>query len=149
MRSVEWLAAAAADPVACRKQWRGDPGTALLEAGRYWNVLSTPEDRGWLALEALWCDRTTPPGPTLLDRKARRIGFFLPPDDDEWFGSGLRYARSRSWVAVPPPYREAGHLEWIIPPDGKGTLHSSDDLEAALRAAATTQVLWAAALSEK
>nr|WP_079148560.1 hypothetical protein [Streptomyces agglomeratus] len=147
MRSVEWLAAAAPEPRACKEQWEVDPGTALLEAGRRWNVLSVPEHLGLLALEVLWGDQTRPPGATLLHRKARRIGFFLPCDaDDEWFGTGLRYAQRGCWVAVPPPYRESGHLTWIIPPSGENNLYAPEALEAALRAATTAQALWTVAL---
>lgn len=136
MRSVEWLAAASSDPRACKRQWDSGTGTALLEAGRYWNVLSVPDSLGLLALNVLWEDPLHTPGPVLRHRRARRVGFFLPPGRaDQWIGTGVRHVGKGCWVAVPPPYRDTGHLEWVIPPNGAGTLHSPDLLEKALQAA--------------
>ncbi|WP_330455854.1 hypothetical protein OIB37_02600 [Streptomyces sp. NBC_00820] len=135
-RGVEWLAAAAPDPRACKRDWDHGEGVALLEAGRFWDVLSVPERLGLLALDLLWLPSPYVPGPTLVDSAAERVGFFLPPDPaDGWVGAGLRYATRGSWVAVPPPYRPARSLEWLVPPDGTGTLHRPGPLEAALRQA--------------
>ncbi|MFJ4429144.1 hypothetical protein [Streptomyces bobili] len=114
-------------------------GHALLEARRYWNVLSVPEELGLLALNVLWPDPLRTPGPVLRHNKARQVGFFLPPEpDQQWIGAGIRHVGKGSWIPVPPPYRDTGHLEWIIPPDGNGTLHSPDRLEAALHTATST-----------
>ncbi|MET7287166.1 hypothetical protein [Streptomyces sp. NPDC005573] len=136
MRGVEWLAAAAPDPRTCKWDWDHGEGVALLEAGRFWDVLSVPERLGLVALDILWLPSPHAPGPTLVDSAAARIGFFLPPDPgDRWVGDGLRYATRGSWVAVPPPYRPARSLEWLVPPDGTGILHRPDTLEAALRQA--------------
>jgi len=38
-------------------------------------------------------------------------------------------------VTVPPPYRSARFVEWLIPPDGTGALHPPVALELALRQA--------------
>ncbi|MFJ1608761.1 hypothetical protein ACIOHS_36240 [Streptomyces sp. NPDC088253] len=143
MQGVEWLAAAASDPRACKREWDQGSGTALVEAGRFWDVLSVPEHLGLLALDILWNDPLRAPGPTLVDTASRRVGFFLPPDpDSRWVGSGLRHAGKGSWVAVPPPYRAARFLEWLIPPDGTGALHAAVPLELALqRANGTLAVL--------
>ena len=136
MRGVEWLAAAAADPRACKREWDHGEGIALLEAGRFWDVLSVPERLGLLTLDLLWQPALPVPGPTLVDITAGRVGFFLPPDAaGGWVGAGLRHATRGSWVAVPPPYRPARSLEWLVPPDGTGTLHSPGTLEDALRQA--------------
>ncbi|MEV6015831.1 MULTISPECIES: hypothetical protein [unclassified Streptomyces] len=135
-RSVEWLAAAATNPRACKRQWDQGTGGVLLEAGRYWDVLSVPEQLGLLALDILWSEPLRVPGPTLVDCAARRVGFFMPPDpESRWEGSGLRHLGRGSWIAVPPPYRSAGPLEWIVPPDGTGALHPALPLELALRQA--------------
>ncbi len=108
-QAVEWLAAAATDPQECKRQWDHGHGTALLAAGRYWDVLSVPDRLGLLALDLLWSDPLELPGPTLVDVTARRVGFFLPPDpDSEWVGCGVRHVGRGSWIAVPPPYRPPG-----------------------------------------
>ncbi|MFJ9663160.1 hypothetical protein ACIRPP_00910 [Streptomyces sp. NPDC101219] len=148
-QAVEWLAAAATDPQACKRAWDHGNGTALLAAGRYWDVLSVPDRLGLLALDVLWRDPLKTPGPTLVDVTARRVGFFLPPDPvSEWVGFGVRHVGPGSWVAVPPPYRAAGRLEWLVPPDGSGTLHSPGPLELALRKATGTLAVLAPVSAE-
>ncbi|MFE2512692.1 hypothetical protein [Streptomyces naganishii] len=133
---VEWLAAAAPDPRACKRTWDEGDGVALLAAGRFWDVLSVPDRLGLLALEMLWQPALPVPGPTLVDTAAHRVGFFLPPDPGSgWIGAGVRHASRGSWVAVPPPYRPARSLEWLVPPDGTGSLHRPAALESALRLA--------------
>ncbi|MFE3637307.1 hypothetical protein [Streptomyces cellostaticus] len=136
MRGVEWLAAAAGDPRACKWEWDHGDGVSVLEAGRFWDVLSVPDRLGLLTLDLLWRPGLPVPGPTLVDTTAGRVGFFLPPDPaGGWVGAGLRYATKGSWVAVPPPYRPARSLEWLVPPDGTGSLHTPGTLESALRQA--------------
>ncbi|MFE9623778.1 hypothetical protein [Streptomyces sp. NPDC006527] len=135
-RGVEWLAAAAKDPRVCKRNWDQGSGIVLLEAGRYWDVLSVPDRLGLLTLDLLWQPSLPVPGPTLVDTAAHRVGFFLPPDrGSRWIGAGLRHAGRGSWVAVPPPYRPARFLEWLVPPDGTGALHAPGRLELALRQA--------------
>lgn len=139
IRGAEWLAAAAADPRACRRDWDRGNGMVLLEAGRHWDLVSVPDQLGLLALDVLWYDPLQVLGPTLVDSAARRVGFFLPPDPaGRWVGAGIRHASKGSWVAVPPPYRSAPSLEWIVPPDGSGVLHPPLTLELALRQANET-----------
>ncbi|MET8247609.1 hypothetical protein ABZV31_26270 [Streptomyces sp. NPDC005202] len=133
---VEWLAAAAPDPRACKRAWDQGSGIALLEAGRFWDVLSVPDQLGLLTLDMLWRPSLPVPGPTLVDTAAHRVGFFLPPDPaGRWIGAGVRHASRGSWVAVPPPYRPARFLEWLVPPDGTSSLHQPATLELALRQA--------------
>jgi hypothetical protein len=140
-QAMEWLAAAATDPQACKREWEhGESGTVLLPAGRFWDVLSVPEDLGLLALDALMRAPRQEPGPTLADLGAGRVGFFLPPDPvSRWIGSGIRYVGRGSWIAVPAPYRIAGSLRWLVPPDGSGTVHRPAAVELALQQA--TEVL--------
>ncbi|MGW3988812.1 hypothetical protein [Streptomyces sp. NPDC004830] len=148
-QAVEWLAAAATDPQACKREWDHGSGTVLVEAGRYWDVLSVPDRLGLLALDILWRDPPNLPGPTLVDSAARRVGFLLPPDPvSEWVGDGVRHVGRGSWIAVPPPYRPAGRLEWLVPPDGSGALHAPGTLEAALRKATGTLAVLTPASAE-
>src|SRR5690606_36394669 len=91
-QAVEWLAAAATDPQERKREWDNGKGTALLAAGRYWDVLSVPDRLGLLGLDILWRDPWKAPGPTLVDVTARRVGFFLPPDPArDWVGFGVRH----------------------------------------------------------
>ncbi|MET8948873.1 hypothetical protein ABZX30_36510 [Streptomyces sp. NPDC004542] len=144
-QGVEWLAAAAPDLRACKRQWDHGDGVVLLEAGRFWDLLSVPERLGLLTLDLLWQPVLPVPGPVLVDTAAHRVGFFLPPDPPgRWIGSGVRYAGRGAWVAVPPPYRAARFLEWLLPPDGTGALHSPATLEPALRRANGTLAVLAA-----
>jgi hypothetical protein len=121
-------------------------GPVLLEAGRHWDVVSVPRQIGLLALDILWHDPIHTPGPTLVDSAALRVGFFVPPDPaGHWTGSGVRHASRGSWVAVPPPHRPVGSLEWIVPPDGSGALHPPLVLRRALRQAHETFAVLASA----
>ncbi|WP_316959396.1 hypothetical protein [Streptomyces sp. TRM68367] len=139
-QAIEWLAAAATDPQRCRQEWEQGAETVLLQAGRLWDVLSVPEDLGLCALDLLGRDRRGAPAPTLVDCAARRVGFFLPPSPTaiEWAGSGVRRAGRGSWIAVPRPDGAARRLEWLVPPDGTGTLHEPRLVELALREAGGT-----------
>jgi hypothetical protein len=144
MQGAEWLAAAASDPQACKREWDEGNGTVLLEAGRHWDVVTVPRQLGLLALDILWYDPLRTPGPTLVDSAVHRVGFFVPPDPaGRWAGAGIRHARKGSWIAVPPPYRPAHRVEWIVPPDGSGTLYHPLTLERALRQALETLALLA------
>lgn len=139
-QAVEWLAAAAADPRSCKRQWDRGADAVLLEAGRLWDVLSVPEYLGLDALDLLRRARQRASGPVLVNCGARRVGFFLPPDPvTGWVGTGVRHVGRGSWVAVPPPDRSAGRrLEWLLPPDGTGALCNPDLVELALREAGGT-----------
>lgn len=135
-QAVEWLAAAATDPRACKREWQSDTGTAVLAAGRFWDVLSVPEELGLFALDVLLRTPQHEPGPALADFAAHRVGFFLPPDPhSRWVGDGVRYAGCGTWIAAPAPHRAAGPLRWLVPPDGTGTLYAPAAVEVALQQA--------------
>src|SRR6478609_3295656 len=77
--ALEWLAAVAPDPDACRWEWERNPdGVALLPAGRRWDVPILPRELGHPTLDVLTrlIDR---PGPVLSDFGDARMGCFVPP----------------------------------------------------------------------
>jgi hypothetical protein len=134
---VEWLASAAPDPEACRRDWERDPrGIALLPAGKAWDVLILPSALGCRTLDVLTriLDR---PGPVLADFGDERVGFLVPPGTaDRWLGTGIRTAGAGTWIVVPHPGRPARAVRWLVPPDGSGLLTDPTLLELALHEAA-------------
>ncbi|MFE1443776.1 hypothetical protein [Streptomyces sp. NPDC058739] len=144
-RALEWLAAAAKDPGACREEWEhGSTGVHLLEAGRLWDVLAVPERIGLYAVDRLSTLPAAGRGPVLHDAKSRRVGFLLPPDPAVvWAGHNLRHVTRGGWIAAPAPHCRWGTLRWLCPPDGSGTLTAPTILELlleqALRDIARTQ----------
>ncbi|WP_405776630.1 hypothetical protein [Streptomyces sp. NBC_00859] len=135
--AVEWLASAAPDPDACRREWERDPhGVALLPAGVRWDVLIIPGELGYPTLDVLsrLIDR---PGPVLAGFGEARMGFFVPPGTAaRWIGTGVRGAGRGTWIVVPRPGGAAGGVRWLVPPDGGGTLTDPALLELALHEAA-------------
>ncbi|MDN3294193.1 hypothetical protein QWM81_09055 [Streptomyces ficellus] len=135
--AVEWLAAVAPDPDACRWEWERSPlGVALLPAGRRWDVLIVQAELGYPALDVLarLVDR---PGPVLADAGDARMGFFVPAGTAaRWVGTGMRAAGRGTWIAVPYPGRVTGAARWLVLPDGTGTLTAPPLLELALHEAA-------------
>lgn len=119
--AVEWLASAAPDPDACRREWERDPhGVALLPAGVRWDVLIIPGELGYPTLDVLsrLIDR---PGPVLAGFGEARMGFFVPPGTAaRWIGTGVRGAGRGTWIVVPRPGGAAGGVRWLVPPDGGG-----------------------------
>jgi hypothetical protein len=136
-KSMEWLAAASEDPRACKDEWQhGSTGVTLLAAGRFWDVLIVPEDLGLRAAGILEELPLLNPGPTLLDTRWHRVGFFLPPDPATvWIGAGTRYVGKGAWIAAPAPHCRWGSLRWLCPPDGTGTLNTPEVMELALQRA--------------
>ncbi|MEU6061683.1 hypothetical protein [Streptomyces sp. NPDC047097] len=135
--AVEWLAAAAPDPGACRWEWeRGPLGVVLLPAGRRWDVLIAPGDLGYATLEVL-SRLAARPGPVLAGAGQGRLGFFVPPGTAaRWFGTGIRAAGPGAWIAAPHPARAPAGSRWLVLPDGRGTLTEPAVLELALHEAA-------------
>ncbi|MFH8222662.1 hypothetical protein ACH4C2_24270 [Streptomyces sp. NPDC018057] len=135
--AVEWLASAAPDPRACRKEWERNPrGVALLPAGKVWDVLFLPGELGYPTLDVLSrvLDQL---GPVLADFGDQRLGFLVPPGTAaRWLGTGVRSAGAGTWIVVPYPGRTAGTLRWLVPPDGSGTLTDPALLELAMHEAA-------------
>ncbi|MGP4088239.1 hypothetical protein [Streptomyces sp. KR55] len=132
--AMEWLAAAAQDPRACKKDWQhGSTGVHLLAAGRFWDVLIVPACLGLRAADCLDGIPRLVPGPVLLDERRQQVGFFLPPDPlSTWVGQGTRYVAKGGWIAAPAPHCRWGDLRWLRPPDGSGTLTAPEAMELVL-----------------
>jgi hypothetical protein len=135
---VDWLASAAPDPRACRREWERHPlGVTLLPAGRLWDVLVVTGPLGRPALDLLHHLDPGGPGPVLADFHDTRTGFFVPPGTaTRWLGTGVRAAGTGSWITVPYPGRPSGAVRWLVPPDGSGHLNDPALLETALHEAA-------------
>ncbi|MGC0319325.1 hypothetical protein QBC98_007850 [Kitasatospora acidiphila] len=134
--AMAWLAAAAPDPDACRREWeRSALGTALLPAGRCWDVLIVP---GRLGRPGQWLlDGLPGAGPVLFDPGDDTVAFFVPVGTAaRWIGTGVRAAGDGSWILVPHPRRGERGLHWLVPPDGSGALTDPMVLELVLHEAA-------------
>ncbi|MEV0211424.1 MULTISPECIES: hypothetical protein [unclassified Streptomyces] len=135
--AVEWLASAAPDPEACRREWERNPqGIALLPAGKAWDVLILPSELGYPTLDVLTrvLDRL---GPVLADFGDARMGFLVPPGTAaRWLGTGIRTVGDGAWIVVPYPGRSTSGVRWLVPPDGSGLLTDPALLELALHEAA-------------
>ncbi|GAB2740395.1 hypothetical protein [Kitasatospora kifunensis] len=134
--AVAWLAAAAPDPEACRREWEQSAlGLALLPAGRRWDLLSVPGTLGRPALRLL--ERLGRGGPVLFDPGDDSVAFLVPVGTAaRWVGTGLRGAGEGSWVVLPHPVRRGPGLRWLVAPDGSGRLTDLMALELALHEAA-------------
>ncbi|MFD7626837.1 hypothetical protein ACFV7Q_12540 [Streptomyces sp. NPDC059851] len=134
---VDWLVAAAPDPDATRWDWeRSTRGTALLPAGRRWDVLDLPGELGRCTLAVLRHLRDRP-GPVLAGPCGTRVGFFVPAGTAScWVGTGVRGAGRGAWIAVPYPGRAVHGSRWLVVPDGRGTLTDPAVLELAMHEAA-------------
>ncbi|BFV57093.1 hypothetical protein KCMC57_up21970 [Kitasatospora sp. CMC57] len=155
-RAVDWLAAAAPDPHACRGEWEGSGrGAMLLPAGRLWDVLLVPGGLGHPAFELLSrpdlgpgrdlaagrdlvaerdrLSRRPGGGPVYADFADGQLGFLVPVGTAaRWIGTGVRSAGSGTWVALPHPAGAGRGLRWLAPPDGSGRLTDPAVLELAL-----------------
>ncbi|MFP1626605.1 bifunctional DNA primase/polymerase [Streptomyces sp. 5K101] len=126
-RGVEWLSAAADDPAACRATWADDPRAPyMLPTGRFFDVVTVDQRIGIETFDQL-LRRGLPFGPTVLDHKARRVGFFLGSQSREDFAHYLareggtppayRYLSRGSVVVVPGPMPMSGdRYEWLRAP---------------------------------
>ncbi|CAL9310949.1 hypothetical protein SUDANB148_04724 [Streptomyces sp. SudanB148_2056] len=125
-RGVEWLSAAADNPEECRQVWADDPRMpCLLPTGRFFDVVSVDQRLGMEMFDRL--QRTgMPHGPSVIDRKAQRVGFFLSSESRETFTFYLGRETSS-----PPPFRYLGQGSAVVVP---GPIPLSEDRYQWLRA---------------
>lgn len=126
-RAIRWLSLAADDPADCRAVWRSNPRRPyLLPTGHYFDVLTTDHRLGMETFDQLRL-HNMPVGPVMADRKAGRIGFFLPVDSQERFSRAVaqntdappehRFLGEGSYVVVPGPLSLTGdRYEWLNAP---------------------------------
>jgi hypothetical protein len=124
---VQWLSAAADDPVMCRTVWADDPRKPyVLATGRLFDVVAVPQQLGMETFDQL-SRRQMPLGATMVDWRAERMAFFLPPRSQEHFTEALaresakppeyRYLAHGSYLVVPAPLALTGdRYEWLRPP---------------------------------
>ncbi|MFF3838748.1 bifunctional DNA primase/polymerase [Streptomyces sp. NPDC001930] len=116
-RHIAWLSEAADDPSDCLTAWARDPRAPYpLPTGRVFDAVSVDQRVGLEALGQL-LDRGLPFGPTVLDRRARRMGFLLAPRSRQHFAHRL----GRGGGAV-PPYRYLGHGSVVVVPGPRPVL---------------------------
>lgn len=110
-RGIEWLSAAADDPVMCRALWADDPRSpSMIPAGRLFDVVSVEQRLGLETFDQM-CRRELPCGPVMVDHRARRVGFFLSSNSRDWFTYFLRRETSE-----PPEYRYLGLKSVVVVP---------------------------------
>lgn len=126
-RGIQWLSASADDPEACREHWAADPRAPYpLSAGRYFDVVSVAQRVGLETFEQL-TRHNMPIGPVMLDRSARRTGFFLPSGQRQRFNRmvanettdalSYRYLDEGSVIVAPGPMPlSADRYAWLRAP---------------------------------
>ncbi|WP_443060471.1 bifunctional DNA primase/polymerase [Streptomyces sp. NBC_00459] len=126
-RGMEWLTAAADNPVECRQVWADDPRMpCLLPTGRFFDVLSVDQRLGMEMFDRLQRNGMLF-GPAVMDRKAQRVGFFLGSESCETFTYYLgretsspptfRYLSQGSAVVVPGPIPlSEDRYQWLRAP---------------------------------
>ncbi|GFH35706.1 hypothetical protein SCWH03_19280 [Streptomyces pacificus] len=108
---MEWLSAAAEDPALCRQAWADDPRMpCLLATGCSFDVVSVEQRLGLEMFDRL-TRSSLPFGPSLVDRKAQRVGFFLGSQSRDAFTHYLERE-----TPSPPPYRYLGHGSAVVVP---------------------------------
>ncbi|MFS4105623.1 bifunctional DNA primase/polymerase [Streptomyces sp. PD-S100-1] len=108
---MEWLSAAADDPEQCRQTWAEDPRIpCLLATGRHFDVVSVHERLGLEMFDRL-LRSGMPFGPSMIDRKVQRVGFFLGSQSRETFTHYLGRETS-----CPPPHRYLGEGAVVVVP---------------------------------
>ncbi|MEV0446262.1 bifunctional DNA primase/polymerase [Streptomyces spectabilis] len=125
-RGVEWLAAAADNPGECRQVWADDPRMpVLVQTGRLFDVVSVDQRLGTEMFDRLRLSGM-PFGPSVIDRRAQRVGFFLGSGSHEPFTRQLQRE-----TELPPSFRYLGEGCAVVVP---GPIPLSDDRYQWLRA---------------
>ena len=110
-----------------------DRPVTIVQAGRAWDALCTPEQLALPVLVQLHSDDhdRAQLGPVLHDADARSVYWLLRPGSGDAYPDGCRLLPPGTWLPLPHPQRSARSLAWLYlpPPD---TLTSPAWLAAAL-----------------
>ncbi|WP_439675551.1 hypothetical protein [Embleya sp. MST-111070] len=93
----------------------------LVAAGETFDVIEVDETLGRAALDVLRARRITP-GPTILDRRYRRIGLLVPPAPPDALPPrdrrcGPRHHGRGCWITIPRPNAQpTDALVWLVAP---------------------------------
>ncbi|MEU0939970.1 hypothetical protein [Embleya sp. NPDC005971] len=116
----------------------------LVAAGETFDVIEVGESLGRATLDVLRTRQVTP-GPIILDRRYRRIGFLIPPEPTHTLPpreqrSGPRHHGRGCWITIPHPNtRSTDALIWLVAPvDHEQPSCTLRDVRSAIRAAAQT-----------
>jgi hypothetical protein len=126
-----------------RSATRNPYAPLLIAAGKTFDVIEVDEALGRATLEVLRT-RDIVPGPVIFDRRYRRIGFLVPPENTHTLPareqrSGPRHHGLGSWITIPRPNAlPADALVWLVEPTGDGAPCTLRTLRRAIREAAET-----------
>ena len=131
--AARWLAGADFDPAHAQRWWDAI-GTALLPAGRRWDVVITNTQDGSKALEAGL------EGPVFCDPTEDCYCFLVPAGTSRsWKLEGTRCLGKNCWISVPATTKRTAGVNqgayWVRPPDGSGVLVDPKLLRAVLEGA--------------
>ncbi|MFJ3776562.1 bifunctional DNA primase/polymerase [Streptomyces sp. NPDC090075] len=151
-RGIEWLSAAADDPADCRATWADDPQAPyMLPAGHLFDMVTVEQRVGMETFDQL-LRRGLPFGPTVLDHRSQRVGFFLGSKSREDFTHYLereegtppsyRYLSGGSVVVVPGPMPMPGdRYEWLRAPTRRPTANPLRPVALATMLVASAELL--------
>ncbi|RLL68889.1 hypothetical protein D7M15_20960 [Streptomyces sp. Z26] len=127
-RGIDWLAAAADEPMKCKAVWADDPRRpCVLPTGKHFDAVVLDERVGLETFDQL-DRRRLPLGPVMVDHASRQVGFLLPAKSEQRFARLLpegaddgspahKYLGVGGHIVVPGPIALSGdRYEWLRAP---------------------------------
>ncbi|MFJ4880878.1 hypothetical protein ACIP93_37510 [Streptomyces sp. NPDC088745] len=137
---VERLAAAAMEAPEVLRGWptpTSTPGVTMVPCGVAWDCIVVKEGAGRRVADLL-PSHDSAPGPVVADNSAGRAYFLVPKGTaTRWTPlSGTEaHGSTTTWIGIPTPSGpRTTRAEWVVPPDGRGTLTDPAALRAAVAA---------------